>query len=153
MFRGVTEWRARGKTYAELNDWLRRSNATTMKRMTGLDDNRRNRIVANHITAIECWGQRRLRVFLGMPPTFDECDDYAPGIDLPIAELRERFRTARAETISILQQIEQQGVDLDQTVAHNELGDLTLRAWVGYLADHSARESNQFRLPQWVPTS
>ncbi len=153
LFRWYTEFRGRGEGYAELAERLRSSERATVERMAAVGDNRRNRAVANHIVGIERWGQRRLRILLGEPVVHDEYDAYAPGIDLPMAVMCERFRATRSETLAILRQLEQAGVELAATAPHNELGDLSLSAWLTYLADHSARESYQFLFPQWVPTS
>lgn len=103
------------------------------------------RAVLRHLTGIERWGQRRLRVFLGDKPTNDEYDGYRPGADLTLEEMRATFRSTRAETVKLAERLARSKVAPDATVEHNSFGPISLRAWLGYLQTHANWESKKMR--------
>lgn len=101
--------------------------------------------VLRHISGIERWGQSRLRVFLGAPFTRDEYDSYQPGTDLTLDEQRAFWRATRAETVALTRRLAHENIPADATVAHNEIGPLTVRGWLRYLDIHANLESKKIR--------
>jgi hypothetical protein len=91
-----------------------------------------------HIIGIERWGQRRLRAFLGEPPTADEHHPYKPTTTEWSALLAE-FASARADTVALAGQLTT--TDPARTVAHNQFGPLSARGWLRYIHGHARTES------------
>jgi hypothetical protein len=137
----------RRKSLAQWSEALAASGEKLARRVEAAQgDEARNRARLNHIIGIERWGQRRLRVFLGQPPVRDEYDGYRPGGNVPLAELVAAFRSARAETIEIVQMLAEVPPDtLPATVDHNQYGPLSVYAWLRYLDMHAAWEARRIR--------
>lgn len=98
-----------------------------------------------HIIGIERWGQRRLRVVLGEPLIMDEYDSYRPSVALFWDNLRNEFPTTRQQSIALIHELEQAGVDQTVAVRHNELGVMTVHGWIRYLDMHANLESKKFQ--------
>lgn len=145
VLRIILERSSRNLTYEQAIDNLQTSGSSTASRMASSPDTPKNRKQAAHIIGIEHWGQRRLRVALGQPLVVDEYDSYRPSEDLSMAELRQIFESARAETLALVRELQQNGVALDRKVFHNDAKDLTVRSWFSYLGAHASRESLRIR--------
>ena len=107
-------------------------------------------IVLRHISGIERWGQRRLRVFLGEPLLIDEYNNYQPAKDLNTEQQVAEFSKTRAQTIEIVRRIVDNpangSVDADENkVLHNQFGPISLRGWLRYLDLHANLESKKIR--------
>lgn len=98
-----------------------------------------------HISGIERWGQRRLRVFLGESAIMDEYNGYRPATNLSIDEQRAFFRSTRAETVALVRQLAQTQIEPTMRVTHNDFGPLTPRGWVRYLDMHASIESKKIK--------
>jgi len=144
LLRFITERGARGHSYQSLGQRLATSGEEVADRTERMADTPKNRAQANHIIGIERWGQRRLRVALGEPLLHDEYDGYRVQGDT-VAALREAFRSTRAETLALVQQLEAAGLPPATTVPHNDMGETTLRGWLYYLTVHASRESRRLR--------
>ncbi|MGL4610886.1 MAG: DinB family protein [Trueperaceae bacterium] len=103
----------------------------------------KNRAQLRHIIAIERWGQRRIKVALGEPFLQDENHAYKPDVTTTWAELKELFRTTRAETLELTNKL--QTKDATQTVLHNQFGSLSVLGWLRYLDTHAKNESRGVR--------
>ncbi|MBE2238439.1 MAG: hypothetical protein IAE81_11645 [Caldilineaceae bacterium] len=101
--------------------------------------------VLRHISGIERWGQRRLKIFLGEPPIHDEYNDYRPGADLTLDEQRAFFRQTRAETVALAVRLQAAGIGDDARSPHNDFGPLSVRGWLRYLDSHANIESKKIR--------
>lgn len=133
------------KSYSEWKDALASSGAAIDARAVTAKDPVQASKVLRHITGIERWGQRRLRILLGEPPIADEYDGYRPGSDLSLDEQRAFFDTTRTATLILIDQLEAAGVGDDVTALHNDFGPLTSRGWLRYLDMHASLESKKFR--------
>jgi hypothetical protein len=141
ILRRRSERRAKGLSYPELKQVLENSQPIVSERFARGSDSGTNLERARHITGIERWGQSRLRVPLGAPLVRDEYDGYRPDDLDTMAALSQAFSSTRDDTLAILDQLQAAGVPLTTTALHNELGEITIGAWVYYLNDHGLRES------------
>ncbi len=101
--------------------------------------------MARHIIGIERWSQSRLRLFLGGELVMDEYDTYQPAADLDMAALTEQFVETRRVTVELAQKISDAGVTDDQTVLHNDMGDVSARTWLAYIRGHAQQESKRLK--------
>ena len=137
----ITERNARNLSYDDLRSRMVASGEKVGQRFEQVAaDTPANREAINHITGIERWGSRRIRVALGELLIIDEYDGYAPGSGLSKAALCETFRSTRADTLKLIDALQTAKVPLTQTVPHNELGNMSVRTWLLYLHDHCVRE-------------
>jgi hypothetical protein len=141
MLRSASERDAQGDSYGDLLERLDKNEAESLPRFENAEDTVVNRARARHIIGIERWGQSRLRTLLGEPLVMDEYDGYQPSPDLTTTELAIEFQRTRAATKAIIQELQEKGVSLSQTAKHNELGDISARAWIAYISNHTGRES------------
>lgn len=141
LFAGLMiERPARQQTLEQLAERLEtKGEAITdrMRRSSGGDLSRRQ---VRHITGIERWGQRRLRVALGEPPTEDEYDGYQPPIDADWNTLLGEWEATRHETVALARTLAERTTD-DIRIRHNQFGPLSVRGWLVYLSQHASRES------------
>jgi hypothetical protein len=145
ILRFFMERGAKGKNYADLIQNLESSAAATEARFRQAADTPANRGQAAHVIGIEKWGQHRLRVALGEPFVPDEYDGYAPSTSLSMAELGQLFAETRTETLDLARRLQSQGVQLDHKVKHNDMGEITLGAWFGYIAGHGGMEAKRLK--------
>lgn len=124
---------------------LRETGVSVAERLAGKGDSPRNRKQLAHIIGVERWGQSRLRTLAGEPFARDEYDGYRPSPMLDWNDLQAAFATTRVETVALACELRQRGVPPTATALHNSLGDLTLRGWLRYLANHASRESRLIR--------
>ena len=104
-----------------------------------------NRRVVSHLTGIERWGTRRLRVFLGDPLVENEYDGYRPAKDLDWPALQAAFAATRQETLAVVTQLAAAHSDASHKVHHNQMGPLTAQGWLRYLHMHSTWEAKKVR--------
>lgn len=137
----MAERHAGGKGIAELADELETSGREMDRRIEGKPDTPGNREAIAHWVGIERWGERRLKVALGEPFVQDAYHPYRPDKEEGVEALREAFAETRKETVALARRLESEGVDPDRTIRHNDLGDLSVRGWLGYLIQHPEQES------------
>ena len=135
----------KNKDMAEIAQVLDLAGGRLKHTFAAAKDNPDNRRLLSHIVGIECWGQSRLRVFLGAPFARDEYDGYQPGTDLTLDEQRALWCTTRAETITLVHDLARRNVPADATVVHNDFGPLTARGWLRYMDIHATLESKKIR--------
>jgi hypothetical protein len=136
---------ARQQSLADLAAKMQKSGQTLEQLLATVSDAYANYDCLAHIIGIERWGQRRLRVALGEPLIMDEYDAYRPSIALFWDDLRAEFHTTRQETLELIQQLIQAGVDNTTAVRHNELGIMTVAGWIRYLDMHANLEAKKFK--------
>lgn len=141
----VLERPGQDKDYTEHARLLEEAGRTVLNRLESKEHSDFNHRVLTHIIGIEKWGQSRLRVFLGAPLKDEEYLVYRPARDVPWAELVERFRATRVETLSIVGELQQARIGPDDKVRHNQYGPLSAKAWLAYLRTHASREVIQVR--------
>ncbi len=137
----VIERPAKRQSMTDLTNALEASGREIDGRLQSFRESPANGKQLRHIIGIERWGQRRLRVALGEPPLLDEHDEYQPDADLSWDDLPGAFRTTRAETITLARTLAAHEPDSLPKVRHNQLGPLSIPAWVQYLKSHARRES------------
>lgn len=135
----------RAKNYNEWRQALNTSGAAIDARAAAAKDPAQASKVLRHISGIERWGQRRLRILLGEPLIADEYDAYRPGIDLTLDEQRAFFRETRTATLALVEQLQAADVGDDAMAPHNDFGPLTARGWLRYLDMHASFESKKIR--------
>ncbi len=143
VLRRVVEKQARGRGFRDLAGSLAESGDDLALRMRDAPDTPDNREAVQHIVGIERWGQRRLRVALGEPFVLDGHRPYRPAEDAPLRDLCEAFVGTRSDTVALARELEAEGVDAGLQVRHNDLGELTLGAWLAYLDGHARREARR----------
>lgn len=139
------EWRAKGKSYAELARSLQAEGEVVTRRFQNGRDSTANRRTAGHIVGIERWGQQRLRTLLGESLVMDEYDGYRPAPERTLPELAGDFAQTRQASLALLHTLEVQKTPLAQTVIHNESGPMSVGAWFVYFENHAGRESRFVR--------
>jgi DinB superfamily len=141
----VFENPARKKSYAQLSASLERGGRTILERFNKAGETPKSIELLRHITTIERWGANRLRVILGEKSfDADSSKAYAPAANATWAELLKAFRATRAETVALSQQLEARGSE--NCVPHNQMGELSGKGWLNYLASHSDLESRKLRV-------
>jgi hypothetical protein len=116
--------------------------AITMK-INQAADTPDNRNSARHIIGIERWGLHRLQsVFNNCPPDMDEYDDFCPSAELALPLLANEFQAARSETLDMVEKLSPYR---DKIVPHNDLGEISVKAWLIYLSGHSKRELQKIK--------
>jgi len=125
-------------------------------RLRGAEGTPKQREVLRHIIGIERWGARRVRLaaeFEGgesgvrSPETAfgDAHRSYKPTEATSWEELIIKFVSARQETVALAKRLAKLGIDGGVTVPHNDLGPLSLRAWLRYLRLHATLEGRKIR--------
>jgi hypothetical protein len=108
-------------------------------------DSPANRHKLCHIIGIERWGQRRLRVALGEPFLPEEYKHYRPDEQRPWTELKAEWETTRRATLTIVNDLIQAKLPFTIKIPHNQLGPLSLNAWLRYLDVHASMESKRIK--------
>lgn len=114
-------------------------------RMTRSTDSAANRKHAAHIIGLERWGAHRLRAALENPDvisSLDEYDGYRPYENLPLRGLVQEFLQARAETLELIDAARDHQ---DMRIPHNEIGNISIRAWFAYLNGHATMEAKKIK--------
>ena len=136
---------AKNLSFAELKQKLVESGHEIETQLDTAPDTPKNREQLNHIVGIERWGQRRLRMVLGDSPVADEYDGYRLPEVSTFDALREGFKTTRAETVALVDELQQMGIPTRAIVPHNDIGDFTVGGWLYYLNGHANRESTRIK--------
>lgn len=144
VLRPVAELQARGRSGEAVAAALERSGTNITARFERAEDTPGNREAVNHITGIERWGQRRLRVALGEPPVMDSYRAYRLPEGTDIKTLARAFADTRRRTVELALELARMDPDLKTNVRHNDLGELSVGGWLAYLGAHASRE--QFRV-------
>lgn len=131
---------ARNRSLKELTGDLAETGEAAERRIGSARDTAGNRETLRHVIAIERWGQRRLKVFLGEPFVRNECDEYYPAAGADLDALQERFAETRAKTLALARRLQEAGADGERTVLHNQWGMLSAKGWLNYLNGHAKRD-------------
>ncbi len=132
---------ARKTTFAELITKLEQSGLAIAAQAATAADTPANRELLRHISGIERWAQRRLRVFLGKAFIQDEFDSYQSAASLNLPQQLEFFQKTRQATVELAKQLASAKLSETATVRHNFFGPMSARAWLTYLAGHAKREA------------
>lgn len=141
----LIEQPARKRSVGDWHHRFKESGEQIKQLLDRTEDSERNRRVLNHVIGIERWGQRRLRVGLGEPFIKEEYNGYRPARETSWDELKQQFDETRAETAALLKKFETEGINITQTVNHNQYGDLSLLGWMRYLDVHASLEVKKLR--------
>lgn len=144
VLRPVAEWQARGRSSEAFAAALERSGTNITARFEGAKDTPGNREAVNHITGLERWGGRRLRVALGEPLVMDSYRAYRLPEESDIKTLARAFVDTRRTTVALALELGRIDPNLRTSVRHNDLGELSVGGWLAYLEAHAGRE--QFRV-------
>jgi hypothetical protein len=128
-----------------LSDRLLTSGNKIVARLSATCDTTENRRLLGHVTGIERWGQRRLRVALGEVFIYDEYDGYRPPQEESWENLIAEFKTTRQETLRLVDEIEKAAAAESLTIDHNQFGPLSVRGWLHYLDMHASGEIQKMR--------
>jgi len=139
--RPMAERHARGRGIEQLATELAASARTIDARLARTADTPAHRAAVAHWVGIERWGQRRLRVALGEPFIDDGHHPHKPDEADGVAALRRAFAATRADTLDLVRELREAGVDASTTIRHNDLGDLTVAGWLAYLLQHPEQEA------------
>jgi len=142
IIRFFVEQRAANVTLDEVRTQLSESAEQIAGRMEQAADTPANRAQAGHVIGLERWGDHRLRVALGEPFIRDEYDAYRPAPSLGMPALAQDFRITRRDTIALLDRLHPVA---GQRVPHNDLGEMSVTAWLVYLNNHANRESQKLK--------
>lgn len=137
LIRSFVEKRSAKMPFETLREAFITSAEPIAMRIQQAADTPRNRAQAGHVIGIERWGAHRLQTALGAPFILDEYDAYRPDAERDMPTLAADFRQTRVETLSLVDELRPL---LDQTVRHNDLGEMSVRAWLMYLSSHAERE-------------
>jgi hypothetical protein len=139
IMRFFVETRARGQRYQQICQNLQIGGIKIDALLRRAGDTPNNRSQARHIIGMERWGIQRLTCLLsGTPPLMDEYDNYCPAAELPMPALADQFKETRATTLSLAVQLE---AISDKKVAHNSMGDISVKTWLFFLNSHASVES------------
>jgi len=145
IFRTVFQFQIINKSLNDLIEAAKEGGQTILAHLANKPDTPENRQQMRHVIGIERWGQRRLKTMSGEPAIHDEYDGYQPEETLDLAALRAEFSTVRAETLTIVDAIQEKGVADTATANHNGMGDVSLRMWLRYLTMHANFESKRVK--------
>lgn len=126
--------------YATLQALLSTSGTTMATAMRLAKDTTANRNLIRHIIGIECWAQQRLHSLVTGHAYSAEYDALQPATTLTSAELIDLMASTRAQSCTILQQLQQTRIALTHTVPHNQFGTLSITAWSRYIVSHALIE-------------
>jgi len=140
MLRPAAERQARGKTFSDLANELGEAWPRIETHLKGKPDTGMNREALAHCIGIERWGQSRLKVGLGEPFTLDAYHPYRPNLEDGVDALAQAMKETREATIALAHDLEAKGVPVEKKVEHNDLGEMSLGAWLMFLKQHASRE-------------
>ena len=133
------EWVSRGASLEDLTAELEAAGKRNLQQLMEKMPTERNYKQLNHMIGIELWGQQRLRVGLGAPFQLDEYDSYRPPFGVSWNELHDIFDQTRQETLDLANRLVESGL-ADETIWHNDLGELSIKHWLYYLRIHANTE-------------
>jgi hypothetical protein len=129
-------------TVAEHAERLRRSGEKLAARLAAAAGTPKHREKLRHVVAIERWGQRRLKVFVGEPFVLDRHHPYTPP-DAGWEQLRRDFDATRAETVALAERLS--SPEPATHVRHNQFGELSARGWLRYITGHAHVELRKLK--------
>lgn len=135
----------RNMTVQALIDQLGQSKKRISTMLDTSSDTPDNRRQLCHITGIERWGQRRLRVALGEPFLTEEYNHYCPSTELSWNELKIEWRNTREATLALADNINKADTPVDIKIHHNQLGPLSIKGWLRYLDVHASSEGRRIK--------
>lgn len=141
----ILERPARRRSLDELLRSLKSSQTKLEVRFAKASDSPKNRTALRHVIAIERWGQNRLKVALGEPLLEDSNHDYKPPQETSWQDLKQQFSETREQTLAVADELMKGQIDKAQTIPHNQLGPLSVGAWLRYLNIHGLLESKRIR--------
>ncbi len=143
MIRGHVERQARRAGLAELTDRLEANGRTLAQRFAAQSDGDGVRETLRHVVGIERWGQRRLRVALGEAPEPGGHRPYRPPDEAGLDALRVAFATTRSDTVALARALAREEPAPDLRIAHDDLGPMSVGAWLAYLDGHALMETRR----------
>jgi hypothetical protein len=143
VIRSHFERQARRAGVAELADRLDANGRSLAQRLAAQADGDGVRETLRHVVGIERWGQRRLRVALGDAPDPGGHRPYRPSDEASLDALRIAFATTRADTVALARTLARAEPDPDLRIAHDDLGELSVGAWLAYLDGHALIEARR----------
>ncbi|MCO6450695.1 MAG: hypothetical protein J5I90_07875 [Caldilineales bacterium] len=138
------EFPVRRKSLDDLREQLRRNGVAVQNKLAAFPDSDQNRRVLSHMIGIERWGQSRLRVALGEPFVEEEYNGYRPAREVGYSDLCDQYQETRVQTLEIAQALSMADAG-DVKVLHNQWGNLSTKAWLGYLDRHANMESDRMQ--------
>lgn len=143
MTRGHFERLGKRTTPSEMAERLEASGRTLAQRFAAEEDAPAVREVLQHVIGIERWGQQRLRVALGEPFDPRGHRPFRLEDDATLDRLRVGFTTTRADTVGLAKRLAETDIVPDLRIAHDDLGDLSVNAWLAYLDGHALIEARR----------
>jgi len=143
LIRGHLERQARRASLTELADRLEADGRVLAQRFAAHSDGDGVRETLRHVVGIERWGQRRLRVALGEAPEPRGHRPYRPPDEAGLDALRVALATTRADTVALARTLARAEPDPDLRIAHDDLGELSVGAWLAYLDSHALTEARR----------
>ena len=134
---------ASDKSTDELTNDLMQSGAMVRERISQADRTQAHHAIVTHIIGIERWAQERIKAAQtpAQSAPQGEYDPHRPAADTPWDELPALFDDTRDTTIALVQQLD--SATLERSVPHNQLGELSVRAWIRYLRVHADLEARK----------
>lgn len=126
--------------YATVQTRLSASGATLVATMRRTSDTPKNRDIIRHIIGIEVWAQQRLQSLINGSTYSAEYDQLQPAQTLTIAELADAMASTRVQSVALISQLQHAGVELTQTIPHNQFGTMSVVAWARYITSHAVIE-------------
>lgn len=139
----VVERRVAGASLEQIAGQLEASCDVISGRMTRAADTPANRAAGRHVIGMERWGAHRLSAGLEGPVMMDEYDAYCPPETLSMAGLVQEFLIARAATLALAGSIKEES--RRKKVVHNDVGPMSVGAWLSYLNTHALMESRRIK--------
>ena len=136
----ISERGARNLSYDDLRSRMTASGARIGARFRTVAPTPHNLEAITHIIGIERWAAHRVRVALGDPLVIDEYDDYRPAAGANQEHLCAAFDGTRAATLALVGELQKANVPITATIVHNELGAMSVGAWLVYMDNHAVRE-------------
>ena len=136
----ISERGARHVNYDEMRNRMTASGQRIGARFRTVSPTPHNIEAITHIVGIERWAAHRVRVALGEALIIDEYDSYRPAAGSTQEQLCAAFDSTRANTLALLSELQKANVPISKTVAHNELGAMSVGAWLVYMDNHTVRE-------------
>lgn len=143
MIRGHFERLGKRTTPAEMAARLEASGRSLAQRFAAEDDEPAVRETLQHVIGIERWGQRRLRVALGEPFDARGHRPFRLEDDATLDRLRVGFTTTRADSVALAKRLATTEIEPDLRIAHDDLGELSINAWLAYLDGHALVEARR----------
>ncbi|HEY3291809.1 MAG TPA: hypothetical protein VGK87_16875 [Anaerolineae bacterium] len=138
----ISELRARGHQYDDLKFRMAASGQRIGARFHAAAPTENNIEAITHMTGIERWAAHRLRTAMGEPLVIDDYDGYRPAKGIAQGPLCDAFDASRAATLQLVDELSAARVPITAKVIHNELGAISVGAWLVYMNDHIEREGN-----------